>query len=125
LNCRSPELEARLARFEASYRRWGVGLLLLNRFLPGIRAFIFVAAGASGIPLRKVLLAGALSAAVWNAILLAAGATLAENVDDLVRLFGRYTRVAWVVLALAGLAAVAVLLVRRRRAAARATGGRA
>jgi uncharacterized membrane protein YuzA (DUF378 family) len=46
-------------------------------------------------------------------------------VDDLVRLFGRYTRVAWVVLALAGLAAVAVLLVRRRRAAARATGGRA
>jgi membrane-associated protein len=122
---RSPELEARLARFEASYRRWGVGLLLLNRFLPGIRAFIFVAAGASGIPLRKVLLAGALSAAVWNALLLAAGATLAENVDDLVRLFGRYTRVAWVVLALAGLAAVAVLLVRRRRAAARATGGRA
>jgi membrane-associated protein len=122
---RSPELEARLARFEASYRRWGVGLLLLNRFLPGIRAFIFVAAGASGIPLRKVLLSGALSAAVWNALLLAAGATLAENVDDLVRLFGRYTRVAWVVLALAGLAAVAVLLVRRRRAAARATGGRA
>jgi membrane-associated protein len=122
---RSPELEARLARFEASYRRWGVGLLLLNRFLPGIRAFIFVAAGASGIPLRKVLFAGALSAAVWNAILLAAGATLAENVDDLVRLFERYTRVAWVVLALAGLAAVAVLLVRRRRAAARATGRRA
>jgi membrane protein DedA with SNARE-associated domain len=124
---RSPELEARLARFEASYRRWGVALLLLNRFLPGIRAFIFVAAGASGIPLRKVLLAGAVSAALWNALLLAAGATLAENVDDLVRLFERYTRVAWVVVAVGGLAAVAVLLLRRRRrrVAARAAGERA
>jgi membrane-associated protein len=123
---RSPELEARLARFEASYRRWGVVLLLLNRFLPGIRAFIFVAAGASGIPLRKVLLAGVFSATLWNVLLLAAGATLAENVDDLVRLFERYTRIAWVVLAGASLvAAVVLLLRRRRRRVSSATGERA
>ncbi len=39
----------RLARFVDAYRRHGAALLLLNRFLPGVRAFVFVAAGAVGI----------------------------------------------------------------------------
>src|SRR5512133_651899 len=50
----------RLARFDARYRRFGPWLLVANRFLPGIRAFVFVAAGATGIPLRTVLLFGGL-----------------------------------------------------------------
>jgi membrane-associated protein len=121
---RSPATEVRLARFEASYRRWGVLLLLANRFLPGIRAFIFVAAGASGIPLWKVLLYGGLSAVLWNAALLATGALVAHNVEELVTLVERYTRVAWIALALAAVGGAAVLLWRRRAAsrAARAAG---
>jgi membrane-associated protein len=105
--------EARLARFEASYRRWGGWLLLANRFLPGARAFIFLAAGASGIPLRRVLLLGGLSAVLWNAALLAAGGLLAENLEELVALFERYTRTASVVLAACTIAAAGWLLVRR------------
>jgi membrane protein DedA with SNARE-associated domain len=111
---------ARLARFEASYRRHGVWLLVANRFFPGVRAFIFVAAGASGIPLRRVLLFGGLSAALWNGLLLGAGALLARNAEDLVALFERYTRVAWAVLAAAAVVALALLVWRRRAAAARA-----
>ena len=112
----------RIERFEASYRRWGTGLLLANRFLPGIRGFLFLAAGASGIPLRTVLLYGGLSAAVWNAVLLAAGATLAHNVDELVRLMRHVTAVAWVALGAAALAGAGVWL-WRRRAARRAAEG--
>ncbi len=116
--------EERLARFEASYRRWGSALLLLNRFFPGLRAFLFVAAGASGIPLRRVLLYGALSAALWNALLLVAGAFLAHNSAELVSLVDRYTQVAWVVLAAA--AALVALVAWRRRASrsSRAAGER-
>jgi membrane-associated protein len=114
---RSPRWEVRLARFEASYRRWGAWLLLANRFLPGVRAFVFYAAGASGLPLRKVLLYGAISAALWNTVLLAAGALAVENVGELVRLFERYTHLAWTALAAVALAALAVALVRRRRTA--------
>jgi membrane-associated protein len=118
---RNPVLERRLQRFEASYRRWGVLLLLANRFLPGIRAFLFVAAGASGIPLRKVLLFGGISALLWNAVLLGAGALVVHNVDELVRLVEQYTRVAWLALGAAALV-VAAVLAWRRRAAARAPG---
>jgi membrane protein DedA with SNARE-associated domain len=106
----------RLARFEASYRRWGDLLLLANRFFPGIRAFLFLAAGASGIPLRKVLLYGGISAALWNALLLGAGALFARNVGELLSLFERYTQAAWAALILAALVGVLVLVWRRRRA---------
>lgn len=103
----------RLERFEASYRRWGVALLAANRFLPGIRAFLFLAAGASGIPLRKVLLYGALSAALWNALLLGLGALVAQNLGELLAIFERYTRVAWFAVATGSAAVGIVLLVRR------------
>jgi membrane protein DedA with SNARE-associated domain len=104
----------RLARFEASYRRWGVLLLLVNRFLPGVRGFLFVAAGASGIPVGTVLLYGGLSAALWNAGLLAAGALLANNVEELVSLLERYTQVAWLALVAAALLGALRWLWRRR-----------
>lgn len=108
----------KLARFEVSYRRWGGWLLVFNRFLPGVRAFLFVAAGASGIPLRRVLLLGGLSACAWNALLLAAGAFAARNVDELVRIFKTYTNVAWGLLAAVLLALAARALVRRLRGTA-------
>jgi membrane protein DedA with SNARE-associated domain len=107
---------ARLARFEAAYRRWGGWLLVANRFMPGVRAIIFVAAGATGIPLRKVLVLGAVSAAAWNVVLLASGALVAKNVDDLVDLVDRYTRAASIALAAATAVGLLVLLWRRRRA---------
>jgi membrane-associated protein len=105
----------KLARFEVSYRRWGGWLLVFNRFMPGIRAFLFVAAGASGIPLRRVLLLGGISACVWNALLLALGAFAVRNVDELVLLFKTYTRAAWAALAAAALLLAARALVRRVR----------
>ena len=112
----------RLATFEASYRRWGGLLLVANRFFPGIRAFVFVAAGASGIPLRTVLLLGGISAALWNVLLLGAGGLIARNADELVAWLGRYTRAASTALAAAAIVwATAWLL--RRRAARRREGG--
>jgi membrane-associated protein len=113
--------EERLARFDEGYRRWGGLLLVANRFFPGVRAFIFVAAGASGIPLRKVLLLGGVSAAAWNVLLLGAGALIARNLDELVGLFDRYTQVASTVLA-GALVVAAAWWVLRRRAARRKAG---
>ena len=112
---------ARLLAFEAAYRRWGNWLLLGNRFLPGIRAFIFLAAGASGIPARRVMWLGGLSAVLWNGLLLAAGGLVAHNLEELLGLVDRYMKVAGVLMAL-GLAALLVRMVLRRRAP-RAGGG--
>jgi membrane protein DedA with SNARE-associated domain len=107
---------AQLARFEAAYRRWGSWLLVLNRFFPGVRGFLFLAAGASRIPLRRTLLLGGLSAAVWNALLLAVGALVARNLDELVTLVDRYTRAAGTLVGLALLALLVCALWKRRSA---------
>lgn len=98
----------RLAAFEGAYRRWGSWLILLNRFMPGIRAFLFMAAGASGLPLRRVLALGLVSAVAWNTLLLLAGGLLAHNLPELLGLVDRYMRLAAAVM----VAGVLVLLAR-------------
>jgi membrane-associated protein len=114
---RGPLDAVRLARFEVAYRRWGGLLLVANRFLPGIRAFIFVAAGAARIPLRKVLFLGGLSAALWNVILLGVGALLARNLQDMSAILNRYTCGAWIAMGLVAALLVLRAVLRRRRAA--------
>jgi membrane-associated protein len=93
---------------EAGYARWGAWFLLANRFLPGIRAFLFVGAGAARLPVGKVLLWGGISAAAWNALLLLVGAYLATNLTEFVGWLERYTALAWM-----GMALVAALLLAR------------
>ena len=111
---RGPLTAERLGRVEETYRRWGVLLLLANRFLPGIRAFVFLAAGAARIPLAKVLFFGGLSAALWDGLLLSAGAFLVRSLPEMGTLIARYTTVAWIAMAaVAGLLGARALWRRR------------
>ncbi len=105
-------------RVEAGYARWGEWFLLANRFLPGIRAFLFVGAGAARLPVGKVLLWGGISAAAWNALLLLVGAFLVSNLSEFVHWLERYTTVAWVLMAVVAaflVARFALAAARRRR----------
>lgn len=107
--------EVHLQRFEAGYRRWGAWLLVANRFLPGVRAFVFLGAGACGIPVGRVLIFGGISAALWNALLLGVGGFLVGNLDELVQLMARYTNAAWMGMAAVAAILLARALLRRRR----------
>jgi membrane-associated protein len=123
---RGPLSAERLHRFVAAYRRWGPVLLLANRLLPGFRGFVFVAAGAAGLPLARVVVLGAISAAVWNGVLLAAGALFVHSLPELLALLDRLSRAAWIATgAAAAIAAAAGFLAWRRRArGARGEAGR-
>jgi membrane-associated protein len=108
---------------EEGYRRWGAWFLLANRFLPGVRAFLFVGAGAARIPLGRVLLFGGISAAAWNVLLLAVGGLLVGNVGELLGWVRDYTRVTWIAMAVVAAAVGAGFVLRRsvarRRSASR------
>jgi membrane protein DedA with SNARE-associated domain len=98
---RRPERAERwsvLDRLVARFERHGALLLLLNRFVPGIRALFFVAAGMAGMRRRDVLLLGSLSVLLWNALLIALGAALGANLDALRGWMTRYTAASWLVL---------------------------
>ena len=105
---RGPITLEHVRRVEAGYARFGAWFLLANRFLPGIRAFLFVGAGAARLPVGKVLLWGGISAAAWNALLLLVGAFLVSNLSEFVGWLERYTAFAWMVMAV-----IAVFLLAR------------
>lgn len=103
-----------LRRGQRVMRERGAWVLTLNRFMPSLRAMVFVAAGASGTPLSRVLLLGSISALAWNGLLLLVGAAVGVNADQLQAWLVRYRLIA---LGVSGVV-VAVLLVRwvlRRR----------
>jgi len=96
------------------FLRHGEIYILINRFLPGIRAFFFVVAGAARMPLWKVLLYASISAVVWNTAILAVGYTVGTNWEHLRSLFASYTIVVWCLMGLV-VAAGLIIWLRKRR----------
>lgn len=108
----------------ARFRRYGPVYLVINRFLPGIRALFFVAAGMAGMRARSVLLYSAISAGLWNLGIIALGSAVGANFDTLVRWVRTYTLAAWVLVG-AVIFAFMIRWVHARRQGRRQGQGRA
>lgn len=85
-----------LDRLVARFRRHGPAYLVINRFLPGIRALFFVAAGMAEMRARAVLFYSAVSAAAWNLALIGIGSAVGANFDTMLVWARRYALVAWI-----------------------------
>jgi len=108
-------LEAgQLQKAQALMRQRGGWLLVVNRFLPSFRAVVFVAAGASGVPLSRALTLGGVSALAWNVLLLAVGVAVGKNAQRIDAFFSTYRQAAYAALAVAGVALLGRWLWRRR-----------
>src|SRR5262245_587682 len=102
---------------ERLFNRFGYGVIVANRFLAGTRAFVSFFAGMSKMNLPVTTLLSAVSAAVWNSILLYLGMVFADNWRSAAQYLALYSKVATVVFG----AAVIFLLwrfFRKRRGAA-------
>lgn len=112
---RGPRVEQELERVIAIFRERGAIALALNRFVPAFRSVFFVGAGIAGLPSLSVLGWGALSALIWNALIVGIGYALGATFAVLERGVRIYAIAAIVVL----LVAAGIYLWRRR---ARPTG---
>ena len=102
-------------RVAALFERHAALYLIANRFLPGLRALFFVAAGFARVPAWKVFSLGLLSSGLWSLLLLSAGAAIGYKRDVLTNWLATYTGVVWaILLALVGLYLLC-FFVRRRR----------
>ncbi len=100
---RRPSTERTLAAVRRGYDKHGAAYLVMNRFLPALRAFFFVGAGLSRMSAGAVVLYGGLSAALWNAGLLAIGYGLGKNWEALQGFFATYTTATMGIVAAAAL----------------------
>lgn len=106
-----PSIERMMARFE----RHGPAYLLINRFIPGVRAIAFVAAGMSHMRPRDVFFYGGISVVAWNTLLITVGAAIGANLDTLQHWLRRYTTGAWVALGAVAFLLIGWQLIRRHR----------
>jgi len=103
-----------IAKVQASFERHGSAYLAVNRFLPGLRAFFFVAAGLAGLRPLPVAFWGGVSAVLWNSLLLALGYAVGENYQ---RLEGIVHGYGWVAFGAVVVGALGYWLFKRQRAA--------
>lgn len=64
---------------EKWFNKYGYFVVLLNRFLPGVRSVISIVAGISGLNGMKVFLLSMVSALAWNFLWIYTGYTLGNN----------------------------------------------
>ncbi len=108
-----------IMRAEAWFRKYGYLLILLNRFLPGIRSVISISGGISRLRTFKVALLALISCGVWNLIWIAVGYMLGSNwetvKDRMAYIMVRYNLAIFVLFGLVVLFFVLKRLVKRAR----------
>ena len=109
------ERRAIIDRLVSGFERHGAVYLVLNRFVPGVRALFFVAAGMAGMKPLPVLFFSALSAAAWNLLLIAAGSLLGANLDELTGWVKQYNLLAGGIIGLLVVLVAGRALLRRMR----------
>jgi membrane protein DedA with SNARE-associated domain len=107
---RGKRVEAELERVIVLFRERGAIALALNRFVPAFRSVFFVGAGIAELPALSVFGWGALSALLWNALLVGLGWALGATLSALESGVRIYAGVAFAVLAVA----LVVVVIRRR-----------
>jgi membrane protein DedA with SNARE-associated domain len=108
--------ERRYESAEKFFQRQGPKIVVVARFVEGLRQANGIIAGTTEMPWRKFLIFNAIGAALWVATWTLIGDLAGQHLDAIYRQFQRYSLLALILLALA--VVLLVLRHRRRRRAA-------
>ncbi len=85
--------EAGIEKVEQWFAKYGLWVIVGNRFLSGTRSVISIFAGIFHLNWQSVLLLSSVSAIVWNGILIYAGYQLGVNWHVISGMIGQYNKV--------------------------------
>lgn len=80
-------------KVEQWFRKYGIWLIVGNRFLAGTRAVISFFAGMSEMNLKLTLILSAISALIWNLILIYVGYFAGHNLSRIQEWLSTYNRI--------------------------------
>jgi membrane protein DedA with SNARE-associated domain len=95
---------AHITRAENQFNRWGAGMVLVGRVMPGIRTLINIPAGLARMPFPTFLIATFIGAYAWCTLLIGAGYVLGHEWT----LISHYLKQYFPYLLAGGLAVIAV-----------------
>lgn len=96
------------------FRKYGYGVILLNRFLSGVRSVISLVAGLSKMKPLAVFSLSLISCAIWNGVLIYLGSIVGKNWGKIIELLKVYNRVVLLVVILAIVIWLIYRLIRKR-----------
>jgi len=102
---------AHITRVENLFHRWGTGLVLVGRVIPGIRTLINIPAGLARMPFLTFFVATFIGAYIWCTLLIGAGYTLGHEWT----LISQYLKQYFPYLLAGGLALIAAYVFLTRR----------
>jgi membrane protein DedA with SNARE-associated domain len=94
---------AHLEKVEKWFRRYGEKVLVLSRFLAGVRSVVALAAGVGNVSPRKMVVYTSISIILWNGIILLFAFKVQQNWREILQVLQIYNKVV--------LAAVALIVV--------------
>ena len=80
-------------KVEIWFKKYGYGIILANRFMPGTRAVISFFAGLSHLDVKKTIILSTISAFAWNALILYLGYIFGDNVELVDKYLTTYTNI--------------------------------
>ena len=104
---------AYIEKIEDQCRKWGAGIVMVGRVIPGVRTLVSIPAGLVKIPFPKFFLATFIGAYFWCTLLIGAGYVLGYEW----RLISEYAKTHLPVVLASGLLVVTVFLMYHYRAA--------
>lgn len=102
---------AHITRAENQFHRWGVGLVLVGRVIPGIRTLVSIPAGLARMPFFTFFVATFIGAYIWCTLLIGAGYVLGHEWT----LISQYLKQYFPYLIAGGLAVIAAYVLITRR----------
>lgn len=99
---------------EKWFGKWGFLIILINRFLSGIRSVIGFFAGVSELNFKKVFICSTISTVVWNIVLLFLGMFFGAHINLIDKYLNVYSRVIFSVISIGIILFLIYYFIRRR-----------
>jgi membrane protein DedA with SNARE-associated domain len=84
---------AHLEKVERWFRQYGEKVLILSRFLAGVRSVVALTAGVGNVSLKKMIVYTSISILLWNGIILFSAFKIQENWREILRMIQVYNKV--------------------------------
>ncbi|MGB8657944.1 MAG: DedA family protein [Candidatus Zixiibacteriota bacterium] len=91
---------AHLERVEKWFEKYGEKVLILSRFLTGVRSVVALAAGVGNVNLRKMTIYTSISVILWNGIVLFSAFKVQQNWRKILEMLQIYNKLVFAVVML-------------------------
>jgi len=102
-------------KVEMWFKKYGYGIILANRFMPGTRAVISFFAGLSHLHVKKTIIFSTISAFAWNTLILYLGYIFGDNVEIVDEYLTTYTNIVIVITVVVALFFIIRFFLRKRK----------